>query len=102
MANKKGLNSLQEFLHVSRHATNQEPGKLSIDLAWNAHLGPQVLHDLYAAINSFKALIELNQAAATSLDDRQVKKFSQLNAHAARLTDLVEFLDTLLNTEQVS
>lgn len=75
---------------------------VQVVMEWNDSERPKFVHDLLAATNSFKALIELNQSATKAPSEREKKKFSQLMAHADRLEDIIQFLSELLEKERSS
>lgn len=103
---KRPDQSFLTFLRIvktQRH--NQNAGSqraISVDLEWDDARRPVMIHDLLAATNAFKALIELNQAATPNFDERQQRKFSQLTIHAERLQDMVHFIADLVDEETAS
>lgn len=92
--------SLQNFLQVTKTSEPSRVGdnKLhaTIEIEWLDGLSAKGIHDLFAAVNSFKTLIELSRPSACDLTDREQKKFAQLSAHAARLEESVEWLAKLV------
>ena len=79
---------------------NSTEKTITVALTWDESDRAKRLHDLHAAANAFKALIELDEAKIPHLDERQTRKYAQLRAHALRLESLVQWVDGIIDQKQ--
>lgn len=100
---KEKNSSQQLFFSVIRHYSHSNFGSQSnttIDLSWDESERAKGLHDLHAAANAFKAMIELDEAKVSNPDERQIRKYMQLRIHAQKLQDLVKCVEGMLGERQ--
>lgn len=96
--------SQQSFLKVvkrtSQNHSDFEHLKTTVELVWNESERAKGLHDLHAAAQAFQAMIALDAAKHPQPDERQLRKYRQLQVHAERLESLVDWLEGMTNPTQ--